>query len=215
MAKIAIVDDNKEQRETNTIRLRLFLKELHSKIEVSDIFPFEKYSDYYGYIDSENIVALVIDEKLYNDSQLDKAHVEYNGSDLVGYIRERYKYIPIFTLTNFPEDQILQDKINEYDYIFSKKEFSIKQVEIINRACQRYLVENQKELSQVDDLTRKIASGKGETNDIEKLKALQIKLSIPFSSDFKDREEWLIEYEKQITALEELKFKLEKKLNKQ
>jgi hypothetical protein len=214
MTKIAIVDDNKEQRETNTIRLRLFLKELHSEIEVSDIFPFEKYSDYYGYIDSENIIALVIDEKLYNDSQLDKAPVEYNGSDLVGYIRERYKYIPIFTLTNFPEDQILQDKINEYDYIFSKKEFTIKQVEIINRACQRYLEENQKELSQVDDLTRKIASGKGEANDIERLKALQIKLSIPFSFDSKDREEWLIEYEKQITALEELKFKLEKKLNK-
>jgi hypothetical protein len=83
MTKIAIVDDNKEQRETNTIRLRLFLKELHSEIEVSDIFPFEKYSDYYGYIDSENIIALVIDEKLYNDSQLDKAPVEYIGSDLV------------------------------------------------------------------------------------------------------------------------------------
>jgi hypothetical protein len=76
------------------------------------------------------------------------------------------------------------------------------------------LEENQKELSQVDDLTRKIASGKGEANDIERLKALQIKLSIPFSFDLKDREEWLIEYEKQITALEELKFKLEKKLNK-
>lgn len=214
MVKIAIVDDNKDQRETNTIRLKLFLKDLHSKIEVSDIFPFEKFSDYYGYIESENIIALVIDEKLYNDSQLDKAPVEYNGSDLVGYIRERYKNIPIFTLTNFPDDPNLQDNIYEYDYIFSKKEFAINQVIIINRACQRYLEDNQKELSQVNDLTRKIASGKGDPNDIERLKALQIKLSIPFSCDLKDREEWLIEYEKQLTALEELKFRLEKKLNK-
>jgi hypothetical protein len=214
MEKIAIVDDNKEQRETNTIRLRLFLKQLHSNIEVIDVFPFEKYSDYYGFIDSEKIIALVIDEKLYNDSQADKEPVEYNGSDLVGYLRERYKYIPIFTLTNVPEDQILQEKINEYDYIFSKKEFSIKQVEIIQRACQRYLEENQKELSLFDDLTRKVASGKGEANDIERLKALQMKLHIPMSSDLKDREEWLNEYEKQIVALEELKSKLEKKLNK-
>lgn len=214
MAKIAIIDDNKEQRETNTIRLRLFLKQLNSKVEVIDVFPFKKYSDYYGFIDSEDIVALIIDEKLYNDSQADKAPVEYNGSDLVGYIRERYKYIPIFTLTNFPEDQILQEKINEYDYIFSKKEFSIKQVEIVNRACQRYLEENQKELSLFDDLTKKIASGKGEAGDFVKLKALQLKLQIPLSSDLKDREDWITEYEKQIDALEELKIKLEKKLKK-
>jgi hypothetical protein len=202
------------QRETNTIRLRLFLKQLNTKIEVIDVFPFEKYSDYYGFIYSEEIVALIIDEKLYNDSQTDKAPVEYNGSDIVGYIRERYKYIPIFTLTNFPGDLILQEKINEYDYIFYKKEFSIKQVEIVNRACQRYLEENRKELSLFDDLTKKIASGKREADDFVKLKALQLKLQIPLSSDLKDREEWITEYEKQIDALEDLKIKLRKKLKK-
>lgn len=214
MTKIAIVDDNKEQRETNTIRLKLFLKQLNSSFEVIDVFPFEKYSDYYGFIDSEKVIALVIDEKLYNDSQTDKAPVEYNGSDLVTFIRERYKYIPVFTLTNYPEDQVLQDKINEYDYIFSKKKFTIKQVEIIQRACQRYLEENQKELSLFDDLTKKIASGKAEEDDNEKLKALQLKLHIPLSTDLKDREEWLKEYEKQIEALAGLKAKLEKKLKK-
>jgi hypothetical protein len=214
MAKIAIVDDNKDQRGTYAIRLKQFLKELNSDIQVIDIFPFEKPSDYYGFIDAENISAIIVDEKLHNDSQPDKPPVGYNGSDLVMYIRERYKYIPFFTLTNFPEDQVLQEKINEYDYIFSKKEFTIKQVEIIQRACQRYLAENQKELSMYDDLTRKIASGKAEGDDIEKLKALQQKLQIPLSTDLKDREEWLNEYEKQIAALGDIKTKLEKKLKK-
>lgn len=214
MPKIAIVDDNKDQRGTYAIRLKQFLKELNSDIQVIDIFPFEKPSDYYGFIDAENIAAIIVDEKLHNDSQPDKLPVGYNGSDLVMYIRERYKYIPFFTLTNFPEDQVLQEKINEYDYIFSKKEFTIKQVEIIQRACQRYLAENQKELTMYNDLTRKIASGKAEGDDIEQLKALQQKLEIPLSTDLKDREEWLKEYEKQIVSLEEIKSKLEKKLKK-
>lgn len=215
MAKIAIIDDNKDQRGTYAIRLKQFLKELNSDIQVIDIFPFEKPSDYYGFIDAEKIAAIIVDEKLHNDSQPDKPPVGYNGSDLVMYIRERYKYIPFFTLTNFPEDQVLQEKVNEYDYIFSKKDFTIKQVEIIQRACQRYLAENLKELSMYNDLTRKIASGdKVDKDDIEKLKALQEKLQIPVSTDLTDREEWLKEYEKQIASLEEIKSKLEKKLNK-
>jgi len=212
MVKIAIVDDNREQRETSAIRLRLFLKELNSYLEVIDIFPFEKYSDYYGFIDIENVIALIIDEKLYNDSQEDKEPVEYNGSDLVSVLRERYKYIPVFTLTNFPTDDELLENVNEFDSIFYKKEFSIKQVEIIHRACQRYLMENQLELSLYNELTKKVASGKAESGDIEKLNALQQKLEIPLSSELKDREIWLKEFEKQIDILEEIKVKLENKL---
>ena len=212
MEKIAIVDDNSEQRETNKIRLKLFLKELNSTLEVIDVFPFKEYSDYFGFINSEDIIALVIDEKLYNDSQFDKVPVGYNGSDLVVFIRERYKYIPIFTLTNFPDDNILQEKINEYDYIFSKKDFTIKQVSIIQRSCHRYLDENQKELSLYGDFSQNLALGKGEFDDYEKLNALQTKLQIPFNSDIKIRKEWLDEYEKQILALEELKNKLENNL---
>jgi len=208
MDKIAIIDDNQDQRETNKIRLQIFLNELNSNLQVIDEFPFEKQADYYEFINSENIVALIIDEKLYNDSQQDKAPVGYNGSDLVIFIRERYKYIPIFTLTNFPEDQILQEKFNEYDYIFSKKDFTIKQVSIIQRSCHRYIEENLKELSQYNDLTQKIAMGEGNTNDYKILNALQTKLNLPFISDIMIREEWLTEYENQIKALENLENKL-------
>ena len=208
MTKIALVDDNKDQRESYAIRLRQFLKELNSDIEVIDIFPFEKPSDYYNFIDSKNIIAIIVDEKLHNDSQQEKLPVNYNGSDLVIHIRERYKYIPFFTLTNYPEETELQEKINEYDYIFSKKSFTKKQVQIVHRACQRYLEENQKELAAFDDLTKKIASGKAEKSEIEKLTAIQVKLQIPFTQ-LEERKEWLNEYENQITALKNLISKLE------
>jgi hypothetical protein len=214
MAKIAIIDDNKDQRDSFRIRLILFLKQLKSDLQVVDLFPFENFNDYYCFINDEGIVALIIDEKLHNDSQPDKSPVQYNGSDLVSFIRKRYKYIPVFTLTNYPEDQILQEKVNEFDYIFSKKDFTVKQVEIIKRACQRYLEENQKELSLYNELTRKIASGQSGKGDMEKLNALQEKLQIPLSTELSDREEWLKEFEAQIKMLEEIKAKLEKKLAK-
>lgn len=214
MAKIALVDDNKDQRDTNKIRLNLFLKQLKSDLGVIDIFPFSDRSEYYRFIDAEDIVAIIVDEKLYNDSQPNIPPVDYNGSDLVLDIRKRYKDIPFFTLTNYPEDQVLQEKINEYDYIFSKKEFTIKQVQIIQRACQRYLNENENELKEYSNLTKKIASGDREPADLEKLKALQEKLNIPFSTDLTDRKEWLEEFEKQLNLLIEIKAKLEKRLKR-
>jgi hypothetical protein len=205
MSKIAIVDDNKDQRDTNTIRLRLFLKKIKSNLEVVDTFPFQKYDEYYRFIEKENIVGLIVDEKLHNDSQPDNPPVDYNGSDLVVRIRERYKYIPFFTLTNFAADPTILEHFENYEYIISKKDFTEKHVSIIHRACQRYLIENQKELIEFDELSKKIASGEGKKSDLEKLKALQLKLQIPLSVDLGDRQEWLIEYEKQLDSLEKIK----------
>lgn len=214
MESILVVDDNKDQRETNTIRLKLFLKELNSTLEVIDIFPFATYNDYIDFIDSQNIIALVIDEKLFMDSQPDKAPVDYNGSDLVSFIRARFKYIPVFTLTNYSGDPNLQEKVNEYDYIFLKSDFTVKQVQIIQRACHRFSEENKNELSLYDDLTKKIASGKATPEDIVTWKAIQVKLNLPFSYDLTGKEIWLKNYEEQIEALINLKAKLEKIVKK-
>jgi CheY-like chemotaxis protein len=214
MAKIALVDDSKDQRETYKKLLSLFLKAKESSLEVIDIFPFKEFTDYYSWIIDENIVVLIFDEKLYNDSDVGLEPVNYNGSFLVKKIRERFKDIPIFTLTNFPDDEELQRNFNQFEYILSKNDFAQKHVDIILRASQRYLDENQKQLALFDNLTKKIASGNAEGNDIEVLKALQVKLQIPVGIDLKDREDWLKDYENQIAALELIKKNLESKIKK-
>lgn len=214
MAKIALVDDSKDQRETYKKLLSLFLKAKESSLEVIDVFPFKEFTDYYSWIIDENIVVLIFDEKLYNDSDVGLEPVNYNGSFLVKKIRERFKDIPIFTLTNFPDDEELQRNFNQFEYILSKNDFAQKHVDIILRASQRYLDENQKQLALFDNLTKKIASGNAEGNDIEVLKALQVKLQIPVSIDLKDREDWLKDYENQIAALELIKKNLESKIKK-
>ncbi len=211
MARIAIVDDSKDQRETYKKLLTLFLKSKNSQLEVIDIFPFKYFDQYYSWIIKEEIAVLIFDEKLYNDSTEGIEPVDYNGSYLVEKIRERFKDIPIFTLTNFPNDEELQKNFHQFEYILSKGDFTDKHVDIILRACQRYLAENQKELSSFDDLTKKIALGKAEEGDVEKLKALQMKLQIPVGVDLKDRENWLKNYEDQIAFLEQIKINLESK----
>ncbi len=131
---------------------------------------------------------------------------------MVVKIREKFKDIPIFTLTNYSTDEELLNNFSQFEYILSKEDFTQMHVDIILRSCQRYMDENQKELSLFDDLTKKIASGDAEDSDIEKLKALQIKLQLPINTNLKDKEDWLREYEKQIHALEQIKNDLEKKI---
>ncbi len=214
MPKIAIVDDNKEQRETLRISLKLYLKKKESSLEVIDIFPFDTYEKYYPWIQDEEICMLIFDERLQNDSEGELGPVDYRGNELVLKIRERFKDIPIFTVTAHIDDEELQARFNEFEYIISRDNFDEKYVDIILRASQRYLEENQKELSEFDDLTRKIAAGEGDNPDLERLKSLQIKLHIPLMNDLKDREDWLIEYQKQITSLEEINKVLSEKLKK-
>lgn len=211
MINIAIIDDNKDQRETYAIRLRQFFKELESDIHVIDLFPFEEFSDYNVFIQENDISAIITDERLHNDSQPDRLPVGYNGSDMVVPIRTCYKYLPIFVLTNHTGD--VEEDFNKFEYIIAKGELSIKHAEIIQRACQRYLEENQRELSTLNDLTRKIASGTADQDEVEKLKALQQKLVIPLSTELKERNEWLTELERQISVLQEIKSRLENKLN--
>ncbi|HBG62239.1 MAG: hypothetical protein A2266_02600 [Bacteroidetes bacterium RIFOXYA12_FULL_40_10] len=211
MAKIALVDDSNDQRDTFKKRLSIFLNKRESTLEVVDTFPFSDISKYFKWIIDEDIIALILDEKLHIESQVGSTPVDYNGSDLVVKIRNIFKDIPIFTLTNYSTDEELLRNFSQFEYILSKDNFTQMHVDIILRACQRYICENQKQLSLFDDITRKIASGYAVDSDFEILKALQIKLQLPISTNLKDKEDWLREYEKQISALEQIKNDLESK----
>jgi CheY-like chemotaxis protein len=213
MANIALIDDNKDQRETFRKLLSIYLKKKNSDLNVIDIFPFKNIEDYYHWIIDRKIVALIFDEKLHNDSTNGYDPVDYNGTDIVVKIRQRFKDIPIFSLTNFNTDEELDRNFHQFEYILSKSDFTDKHVEIILRACQRYFDDNITELSRFDEVTRKIAAGKGSLEDFEILQALQVKLQIPYCVELKDREDWLLQFEKQLIELEKIKIEIERNLN--
>lgn len=214
MAKIAIIDDNKEQRETLKIEMRLYLKKRGSALDVIDIFPFASYEEYNPWIIDQEICVLILDERMHNDSEGELGPVGYRGNELVLKIREHFKDIPIFTVTAHIDDEELQARFSEFEYIISRENFDEKYVDIIIRAGQRYLDQNEKELTEFEILTRKIAAGDVDAGDEEKLKALQIKLQMPLMSGLQDRENWLEEYKKQIVSLEQIKHSLQEKLNR-
>ena len=212
MNRIAIIDDNHEQRETLKRAIEAYLERRESTLEVIDIYPFETedFQVYIDWINSENILVLIFDERMHNESENGKGPVGYKGNELVSIIRKSFKYIPVFTVTSHIDDDELQEKFGEFEYIVGREDFidnGANYVDIIIRSSQRYLDENQNELSEYDHLTKLIASGKGKSEDIDRLKALQIKLHIPMN-DFSDRETWLKEYEIHIKELEEYKAQL-------
>lgn len=217
MNRIAIIDDNHDQRETLKRAIEVYLQKRESSLEVIDIYPFEtkNFLEYIDWINQNDISVLIFDERMHNESENGKGPVGYRGNELVLKIREKFKFIPVFTITSHIGDEELQEKFGEFEYIIGREDFidnGEKYVDIILRASQRYLDEHEKELTEYEQLTKKVASGGGNKDDQERLRALQIKLHIPLN-DFTDRESWLKEYSDHIKELEDYKKELERKIS--
>jgi len=100
--KIGIIDDNFDQRETLRLSLEVYLENNDSTFEVVDIFPFvtETFEEYFQWIKDENIVCLIFDERMNNETENGIGPVGYKGDQLVSIIRERFKDIPIYVITS-------------------------------------------------------------------------------------------------------------------
>lgn len=219
MSKIGIIDDNHDQRETLRRALEVYLENQDSSFEVIDIFPFDTttFEEYFKWIEDEDIVCLIFDERMHNETEKGVGPVGYRGNELVVIIRERFKDIPIYVITSNKTDEELTAKFSEFEDIIERQEFineGEKYVNRIIRASQRYLNENDDELQEFQELSEVIASGKYDEEQLTRLKALQTKLHLPIDSNLGERKDWLDEYENGINELEELKKIIVSKLDK-
>ncbi|HRG18425.1 MAG TPA: hypothetical protein PLP39_05000 [Flavobacterium lutivivi] len=215
MSKILIVDDNSDHSETIKHNLEIFLDEINSKLEVMTILPMKEPSNYFNFFQENEISVLIIDEKL-NEKAIDESGpVDYKGSDLVSFLREKLKELPIFCISNYTDVEELKKKYKYYEDIINRKDFiedTDKFAPKIWRSAQNFFNENLTELNEFNVLAREVSSGDKDPKKMERLNALQSMLEIPFNG-FDDRTKWLNEYENQISKLEELKTKIEDKLN--
>lgn len=215
MAKIAIIDDNKDQSGTVQSNIELVLADLGSNLEVITSIPFNDPNEYFNFIAQNDICVLILDEMLNDQATEKNGPVSYKGSELVTTLRTKLPDFPIFALTVIPSDPDLKDKYSQYEEIISRKEFydePEKYVPKFWRAAKNYLKENVDELSQFNEITKEISGGNNDPELIVKLQALQVKLELPFSG-FDDRNAWLTEYESQLNALEKLNEIFKAKLN--
>jgi hypothetical protein len=187
---------------------------MNSTVEVITTLPFKEINNYFSFIEVNAVCVIILDEKLNDQAVDEEGAVSYKGSDLVTALRVQLKNMPIFALTVIPEEHNLLEKFSEYEQIISRDEFynsPDKYVPIFLRAAKNYLRDNQSDLSVFNDLTKNIAGGNEDDETLQKLKALQVKMELPFSG-FEDRNAWLDEYEKQITTLQEINELIKNKL---
>ncbi len=218
MSKIGIVDDNKSQRETLKSILESHIENLESPLKVIDIFPFpdDLLPNYENWIKNNDIVCLIFDEQMHNESENESGPVGYRGNQLVLEIRKKFKDIPVYVITSHKNDEELQSRFSEFEDIIGREEFiedGEKYVKRFLRASEGFLEGNISELSELKELSELVASGNNTEEDLTKLKALQLKLNIVLDSSLGERKDWLDEYEAKIHFLEELQKKIESKIS--
>lgn len=214
MATIAIIDDNPEQSGTILNNLDIAIGEFNSDITAITSLPFKDPNEYFNFIEKNDICVLILDEKL-NDQPIDEdGPINYKGSQLVTFLREKLKDFPIYSVTNFVDADELKDKESEFEEVIQRGDFiehTNRYFPRIARAAKNYLKENLDELSEFNTLTIEISGGNKDPELIKKLQALQVKLDIPLSG-FDDRNAWLNEYENQLNSLENLNAIIKSKL---
>jgi hypothetical protein len=215
MATIAVIDDNTEQSETICTNLEIEIDKNNSGLKVISSLPFRDLQTYFNFIEQNEVCVLILDEKLNDQSILDGKPVEYKGSDLVQFLRQTLKNIPIYSITSYHYVDELKENYSQFEDIIKRTDFiedTEKYFKKIWRLANNYLKENIDELSEFNDTLTKISSGDNDPILQKKLKALQIKLQLPFAG-FDDRRSWLEEYERKLVELEELNEMIKKNLD--
>ncbi|WP_298514125.1 hypothetical protein [uncultured Kordia sp.] len=220
MLKVAIIDDNKELRNRVAKRISRYLKKEGIKWEVKHYDPLEEIEDYASWIVQNKVVILIVDEKLNVVPNEKGKSTSYSGHDIVKLLRVTNKQLPMYVITAFDDDTVLQGMKGQFDGIVSRTLFSDKKnaeqyMQRFVRATQSYLNNYQEEYNRLAQLSELVALDKATKEDISELKGLQTKLEIPLTSlSINDRKQWLIELEDKTIKLEELSNKIKQFLEK-
>ncbi len=211
MSVIGIVDDRDDVRAIMIDNVRLALPD---GWEAIDIPPWNTLDNYPSWISQEEIVALIIDERLNEVANANGA-VDYEGHDLVDYMRQHMPEFPIFVVTSYKEDAPeLGERFKDVEDIIERNNFyerSGDYIPRIIRAGQRYLQTFEQELAELADFAKRSAAGEDiSTGEYERAKAIQTKIETAFPiENIASRGEWLSQMEQLIAELETLKTDIE------
>lgn len=217
MPNIAIIDDNPESSGTLKKTLDHHLKKFGSNLSVIVQYPFADPNKYFDFIAVNDVCLLILDERLNDQATPEGSPVDYKGNQLVGQLRKQLKDFPILMITTYSNEDDVLEKESEFEYLLNRDDITLNKetanlyIPRLIRSAQRFLDSNNKELSEYNELTQRVASGETSPELIQRLEALQVKLELP-NSGFDDRKVWLDQYAKHIEELEALKKELYTKI---
>lgn len=221
MPAIGIVDDRENvlSNMRDSVRLALLRNSLN-EWEVFAIFPHKFLYDYPSWISQNEIVALIIDERLNEVLTDSEEAVSYEGHGLVDFLRSHIPEIPIFVVTSNQDDSELLERFKYVEDIIERSEYydrSVDYIARITRSGQRFLQTFEDELTELANFATKVATG--ETilaEERDRAKAIQTKLETAFPVEsIASRSEWLSHMEQLITELETLQANIEEQIGDQ
>jgi hypothetical protein len=218
--KIAVIDDNVDARNfvTSAIEDAITNLEIGTEWSVLESAPFPKLKDYTDWVNKQQVGVLVVDERLGEVPDADGKTANYKGSDLVGVLRKQFKDMPIYGVTSHPADPSLKEHFALFDEVVERDIFMSKASQYVERFLRTYknfLDLNEKELSELSVISKKIAQGKATNAQKKRAEAIQQNLEIPVTTlALSSRKELLDEYEKTIKEIKKTQQDAKKHLKK-
>jgi DNA-binding NtrC family response regulator len=213
---IVFIDDRLDIRESIADLLQLAADELGWR--VFHIDPLPNIQDYRGWIAEEEIAVVLTDERLHEIAPQSGGNpVSYEGHDLVERLRGWYPSLPIYVVTAYPHEGPFHERFGEVEDVIHKDMLTTapnQYVERFVRAGSRFIEEHQKDLARLSTLSRKVARGHAEADEIEEMHALQERVGMAFVDDTPTRSEYLTTMESKIEQLEELERSLRELLER-
>ena len=200
------------------LKLNLELEKLSPGWTVIDSKPFKETEMYRQWILENDISVLIIDERLDEEKLEDGSYVKYFGSDLVKKLRNFFKDIPIYCITNIAITEHLKKALSYFNLILSRKKFDDDIENYLNlfiKSGISFYTEFQKELARLGELSETIARGDATDKDKEEIHSLQTKLLIPhLSEELLSRESYSKDLKKKIEEIKSMQDRLVKYLKK-
>jgi len=218
--KIAVIDDREDARTlvTSVIEDAISNLEITDKWAVLSIAPLATLKDYADWVNNERVGILVIDERLGEIPDASGKTANYTGSDLVSLLRKQNKEMPIYGVTSYPDDTSLKEHFALFNEVVKRDDFTAKAAQYVDRFLRMYknfLETNEKELSELSKISKKIALGTATSAEKKRAHAIQESLEIPLTTvAITSRKEWLDEYQKTISDFKKIQKEAEKFLKK-
>lgn len=215
MPSIGIIDDRSNVRTTMRRAMEARLPE---QWEVADSFPLDNLDDYPSWLGENEAVALVVDQRLREQANSAGRVSNHEGHEIVDFLRQRMPTLPIFMVTVYPDEESLDERQGKVEAVMSRNDFFSHSGDIterIVRSGQKFLDTNEVELSELSQLSQKIAMGEATREDLQRVSAIQEKLQLASGSvDLQSRAEWLTEVQRQFGELADLRHEIQELLQR-
>jgi hypothetical protein len=217
MNNIGLIDDRNNQRKSFMRKLNLRLEALYPDWKIIDSKPFKTPEEYRQWVLENEISVLIIDERLNEESLADGTYAPDLGSEVVKKLRDYFKDLPIYCITNIDITEELKSALQYFNLILSRSKFDADLDNYLNsfiRSGIIFYTAYKEELALLGELSEKIAKGIATVDEVKEAHSLQMRLVIPhLTEELTSREVYLKDLETQIDEIKKLQQELLNSLN--